>query len=218
MTENPTEPTPKTHVLAVIDNSGSMRLLAGDVCGGFNAYLETLRADTEIDYTVTVVLFNSTSTVLADAVPAGDAPELTPENYQTMGSTALNDAIMTTILRFQAAHAELQAHETVILIINTDGHENFSREHNSSEVRAALAELAETGKWAVLFMGTGPEAWSVGSAYGHKTVILRADSDGTRSGYVSASAATLARSRGASADDTYLVAASTAAAEQQQQQ
>lgn len=199
----------ETHVLAVIDKSGSMDNLAGDVRGGFNSYLEELRDDLQMQYTVTVVLFDTEVTVLAVDVPLAEAPKLDEVNYRTIGSTALNDGIMTAVLRFQERHAELGDSERAILVVNTDGRENASREHTAREVHAKLDQLKATGKWATLFMGSGPDAWQAGLQFGADTVAITRSAVGTRSSYSAAAAATRAYSAGASAAETFSVAEKT---------
>lgn len=216
-----THKTHETHALVVVDKSGSMGELADDVRGGLNSYVEGCLNDTEAEYTITIVLFDTEVTVLATAAAPADVPKLTRSNYLPMGSTALNDAVMAALTEFEAQHPQLGDDERAILIVNTDGAENrsveFSRSNGGTEkVRARLAKLQEDPKWSVMFMGTGPDAWSAGHSYGAETISLASSGVGTRSGYAAASAATQIRSRGATADETLRTANITAAAEQQQ--
>ena len=214
----------KTHALVVIDKSGSMDHLAGDVCGGFNSFVRECREDTDntgAQYTITVVLFDTQTSVFVSNASPADVPELTTSNYCPRGGTALNDAVMTALTDFEKKHGDLGDDERAILVINTDGDENSSAEFSrfnggTSRVRDRLARLQEDPKWSVMFMGTGPDAWNAGDAYGAQTISLDASGAGTRSGYRAAAVAATGRSRGATADETLRAAKTTAAAEQQQ--
>lgn len=206
-------PVQNVHVVAVIDKSGSMGELAADVRGGYNTYLDELAGDTTANYTITTVLFDHGITMLGVDVPVGSATRLDESNYRPLGNTALNDAIMYALLKFEHDHPDLGSDERAILFVNTDGYENSSREFQFSNVAAKLAANRATGKWTDLFVGTGPEAWDVGRQYGSGTVSLDRSAKGTRSGYRAMTAATRAYAGGADNSETFSVAEATAAAE-----
>jgi uncharacterized protein YegL len=196
-----------THVLMVIDMSGSMNSLAEDVRGGFNEYLETLKADTAGDYRLTVTLFDYEFIPLAVDAPLADVPELTVDNYRPRGSTALNDAIGRALAAFDLAHGKVKKHERVLVVINTDGHENASTEFTTDQVKALIAEKDKSDRWGFIFLGAGPAAWSQGNAYGlgGSTIATTQTRAGTRSTYSGIAMASVAYSGGASAGETFTV-------------
>jgi hypothetical protein len=195
-----------THVLIVTDKSGSMATVADDVRGGFNTYLDTLAADGN-NYRLTVTLFDTRYTAHAVDAPISAVPRFDARNYSPGGMTALYDAIGKTLTDFDAKHGPLGEDERALLVIQTDGEENSSREFSQGAVKKMLADREAAGKWGCLFMGAGPEAWRGGHSLGlgATTVSTRHDSEGTQSSYVAMAAATRSYSGGASVGETFTV-------------
>jgi hypothetical protein len=80
---------PKTLVTLLLDRSGSMAMIKDDTIGGFNAYVDTLKAaGANIDFTF--LQFDSTSIdKICVAVPVSQAPRLDKSNYVLGASTPL---------------------------------------------------------------------------------------------------------------------------------
>lgn len=198
---------PVTHVLLVVDMSGSMGRLADDVRGGFNEYKAKLAEDTESEYRLTVTMFDHEFMPLVVDSPLADVPDLDGHNYCPHGNTALNDAIGRALNEFDAKHGKVRKHERVLVVIQTDGQENSSREFTTDQVKALIAEKDKSDRWAFIFLGAGPSAWSVGGSYGlgHSTIATSQTGVGTRSTYSGLAAASAGYSRGASAGATFSV-------------
>ncbi len=194
-----------THVLMVTDMSGSMSGLAGDVRGGFNAYLDGLAADTEGSYQITASLFDHEYMPLCTGAALADVPRLSVENYKPRGTTALLDAVGRTVADFELRVSSLGDDDKVILVVQTDGFENASKEFTSSAVRKLLADrTADGGKWAVLYIGAGVDSWSQAEAMGVKLdsyVHTSGSAAATGATYRSMTAATVAYAGGAGAGD-----------------
>lgn len=199
--------TPVTHVLMVVDMSGSMMNLAPDVRGGFNEYLNKLKADDQMTYRLTVTAFDTEFIPLAVDAELADVPELTRDNYYPRGMTALNDAIGKTLAEFDAKHGKVRKHERALMVIQTDGHENSSDEFTTDQVKALIAEKDKSDRWGFIFLGAGPDAWQAGGNYGlgHATLRSAATSAGTRSTYSGLATASGVFSRGASVGETVAV-------------
>lgn len=210
MSDTETKPT-TTHVLMIVDMSGSMSGLANDVRGGFNEYVSTLKADTEQTYRLTVTLFDTEFIPLAVDAALDDVPQLDAGNYSPRGMTALNDAIGKTLAEFDIKHGKVRKHERVLVVIQTDGQENSSREFSTDQVKALIAEKDKSGRWGFIFLGAGPSAWTSGHAYGlgHSTIATTQTSDGTRSTYSGLATASASYSRGASVGETFSVLEAT---------
>lgn len=174
---------PTTHVLLVTDKSGSMFLLAADVRGGYNQYRQSLIDDDEVRYRVTSVLFADDYQLLCTAAKPRDVPKLDEKTYIVGGSTALRDAIGRTITDFEKAVPELGEGDRVLLVVQTDGHENSSREYSAETIKTMLAEREAKG-WGTIYMGAGPNAWNQGGNLGFSS-SLRYDntSEGTQTAY-----------------------------------
>ena len=80
----------------IVDRSGSMGGLESDTVGGINA---TLAKNREVDgeAIVSIVLFDNTAEVIVDRVPINQVKDLTREDYQVRGCTALLDAVKAVI-------------------------------------------------------------------------------------------------------------------------
>lgn len=205
-----TAETGTTHVLFVTDKSGSMDLLAADVRGGFNSYVDTLRQDGNA-YRLSVTLFDTEHTELCADAPIGEVPQMDARNYVPFGSTALLDAVGNTITRFRAAHPSLPEGDRALLVIQTDGQENSSREYSYEGV-SALIQAWEAGGWTVLYFGAGAEAWDEGARLGVSAhSILRTSRTGksTSSGYAGLASASMAYAGGANADEVARTVRST---------
>lgn len=189
-----------THALLAVDRSGSMAELAGDVRGGFNAYLDQLAEDGG-DYRLTVLLFDHEARLLTEAAcPLAQVPRLTRDNYVVRGNTALYDAIGYLITQFER-HFTLGEQDRVLLVVQTDGKENSSREYTAAGIRAMIDQRVATGRWMTVYLGAGPDAWGAGESLGMQSVNTARTSVGTRSTYESAAAATRAYAAGVGGDE-----------------
>jgi len=195
---------PTTHVIEVTDKSGSMGHLADDVIGGYNGYLDSLEGDDEVRYRVTSVLFSSAYNreddgydVLCVSEKPKDAPRLSPTNYRPAGGTALLDAIGRAITDFEKK-TKLGKDDRVLLVVQTDGQENSSREYTREGISKMIADREGTGQWSAIFMGAGPDTWQQAGGMGFSTSLSYAgDSKGVASSYEGLTATSRSYSRGA---------------------
>lgn len=200
-----------THVLMAVDESGSMAGLADDVRGGFNTYLDGLTEDGGGDrFRLTVVMFNDQWLPLC---PVGsrpaDVPRLDNRTYRPGGNTALNDAVGNLILDFERGTV-LGEGDRVLLVVQTDGKENSSREFTDDAVKALIDERTSGGRWAAIYLGAGPAAWNGGGRLGMRTVNTTADSAGTVATYSGIATASAAYAMGADTATTHAVVVAAA--------
>lgn len=189
---------PTTYVLLATDVSGSMYLLADDVRGGYNSYLDGLADEEEVRYRVTSVLFHTGVTVLCtDAAPA-DATRLDERNYAPGGGTALLDAIGKVITDFEAAVPKLGKNDRVLLVVQTDGQENSSREYTRQVITKMIKDREAGGRWAAIFVGVGPDKWQQAGGMGFSSSIaVAATGQGIGDTYSGLGRTSAAYSRGA---------------------
>lgn len=151
-----------THVVFILDRSGSMGGKEADVIGGVNSYVSDLRRTSEGGVIgISYVRFDQQIELVWNDVPLADVPTMTPEHYSVRGSTALLDAVGMTV----SAINDDPAHRYIV-IVNTDGMENASREWTAERVRALVDERQARGNWTFTFFGEGIDAWSQAGAYG----------------------------------------------------
>jgi hypothetical protein len=190
-----------THVLFVTDMSGSMQSLAEDVRGGFNTYLDDLAKDGG-KYRLTVTLFDDRFESLCVAAKLKDVPRLTAENYRPRAMTALLDAVGKTVAEFDARVPALADGDRVLVVVQTDGHENASTEFTRDRIAALIKEREATGRWSFMYLGAGADAWAQAGGLGFaasSTVKSAHSGSATRSAYSGMTAASIAYSKGATA-------------------
>lgn len=174
---------PTTHVLLLVDDSASMNRVADSVREGFNEYLDSLIADKDAKYRVTVGIFGSEYKNLAVAEKPKDVLKLDRFTYQAnQGSTALYDSIARLIREFEQANQNLPKDDRVLLVIQTDGNDNSSREVDLATARDMIETRQATDTWNVLFLGAGMNGWQAGSSLGVAASNLY-QTDHSKAGY-----------------------------------
>jgi len=159
------------HLYVLLDRSGSMQAIAGDVIGGFNQLLADQQADGR-DARMTLVEFDSQDPehVIADAVPVLEVVPLTAATFVPRGGTPLLDATGRVIGRASAHAAQRVADglpaEDVTIVTITDGQENQSRELTLDQVRS-LIEAKQAAGWAFAFLSAGLDAYGEAGRLGH---------------------------------------------------
>lgn len=178
-----------THMALIVDRSGSMYSIQGDMNGAIRALLETqakepgtLRVDittfdTEIEFPY------------SDAKPE----DVTEDVIQARGSTALLDAVGVTISRLGNKFRLMKEEDrpgTVILVIVTDGMENASHEYTQPQIKALVEEQTEKWGWKFMYLAANVDAFATGAGMGFakgQTIAFAASGGATRSVYESTS-------------------------------
>lgn len=175
----------------ILDRSGSMGGLETDTIGGFNSMLEKQKKE-DGEANVTTVLFDDQIEVIHDRFPIEAVKPLTDDDYFVRGSTALLDAIGSTVKKIENVQKrlpdELKA-ESVIFVITTDGHENSSSEYTVKMVRKMIEEQQERG-WQFIFMGANMDAVAEAGKLGinkNHAVSYENDAEGVALNYAASS-------------------------------
>jgi len=133
-------------------------------------------------------------TKVYEAWNAKDVPDLTNLTaINPRGATALLDAIAKTIAHTETLLAERPWFDgTVLVVIQTDGYENSSREYNVSQIKDLIGKKESQG-WQIVFMGAGIDAIAEGQGIGLRagtSFAYDATSVGTRAAYNTLSSST----------------------------
>lgn len=152
-----------THVLMIVDMSGSMGDLADDVRGGYNAFLRDRESEAD-KFSFTVTLFDTEFISLCTAATWEATPRLDRENYHPRGMTALLDAVGKTINEFEAKNV-LKEEDRVLVVVQTDGRENHSTEFSREHIADMIAQR-EQKNWSFVFLGAGPDTWQQAGSMG----------------------------------------------------
>ena len=144
------------HIVSILDRSGSMRGTETEVIGAYNAFIEEhkqIAKDTNTKFKTTLILFDNQYEEVYKKVPIAQTPELTSDVYQVRGMTAYFDAIGKAINSFEGK-------EKVMFFIETDGHENASKEFRADSIKA-LIEKKKADGWDFNFVGADLDAMTV---------------------------------------------------------
>jgi hypothetical protein len=136
-----------TEIVFILDRSGSMSGLESDTIGGFNSMIDKQKKEDGECY-VTTVLFDSVVETLHDRVKLSEISKMTDKEYFVRGSTALLDAIGTTIKHISNIHKYAREEDVpanTIFVITTDGMENSSREYSSDKVKKMIEKKKGQG-------------------------------------------------------------------------
>ena len=157
-----------TELVFILDKSGSMSGLESDTIGGFNSMLEKQRK-LDDECRITTVLFDHHYELLHDRIDIRAVSPLTDKDYCVGGSTALVDAIGTTIdklVSVQRNTAEDYRAEKVMFVIITDGEENASREYSAAKVKAMIEHEKRRYGWEFIFLGANIDAVETAGRFG----------------------------------------------------
>ena len=175
-----------THIVVLLDESGSMESIRGDVIGGFNRFLSDQRAD-GADAKVTLVKFDSQDphNVVFSGSPIASVANLTTQNFEPRGGTPLLDATGRLIGRIRSEQAGRIQNgllaDHIVFVTITDGEENQSTEYSLRRIKA-LIEESEAAGWTFVFLSAGLDAYGNANGLGVKggrTQAFNADAEGT---------------------------------------
>lgn len=184
-------------MILVIDASGSMQRLAADVIGGFSAYVDDLAAADET-YSLSLYLFDSGVRTVYKNRPPGDDAKLTSLTYRPSGFTALYDAVGQAITNYRGDRAPL-------VVVNTDGDENASREWTAESIATLVSNKKEWG-WEFVFLGADIGTWQ-GERMGMSSGMTVNSGGGTRGTYSGLSYGTRGFGQGTMTSEEIAVAA-----------
>ncbi len=150
----------------LLDRSGSMDALTGDVIDGFNQFC-TEQAAKPGRARLTAVQFDDADPfeIVVDACRIGKVPELSGDVYEARGLTPLYDAIGLLIeradTRIRRRARRNRPAEDQLVIVFTDGYENASRAFNQQTV-AKLIQDRKDQEWTFVFMGANQDSYLSG--------------------------------------------------------
>lgn len=148
-----------TELVYILDRSGSMQELESDTIGGFNSLINTQKRE-NANALVTTILFDSEVEILHDRIPLQDIPKMTDKEYYARGTTALLDAVGSTISHISNIHKYAREDDKpskVLFTITTDGMENASKEYSYKDVKKLIDKHKELG-WEFIFLGANIDA------------------------------------------------------------
>lgn len=158
-----------THIVLLIDRSGSMQPIKVDMEGALKAFLEDQKK-LDGDCTLTVAQFDDTLDFIANLKPLAEIEEL---KIEPRGMTALIDSMCSLINKAGeelAALDEDSRPDRVLFITITDGQENASREFTNAQLSEKIKHQEENYKWNFTYLGANQDSFSTAQQLGISNV------------------------------------------------
>lgn len=185
--------TSYTHIVLIVDRSGSMRKIAADMEGGISQFIRD-QASAPGRATVTLRQFDTEHDEVFSFADAASAPHY---SLLPRGGTALLDAVGAGIAKTGedlAAMSEDKRPGLVLVLIVTDGEENSSREYGKAAVKAAIERQENDYGWKFSYLGANQDSFAEAGSIGIPVAAAMdyaATPDGTKGAFASASEALL---------------------------
>lgn len=151
-----------THLILVLDASGSMGHLQDATIEGINALVEKQKAEPG-ELSTALYTFNQ------EVREVRKFETLHRLNYSPSGSTALLDAVCIAINnegKMLAALREECRPDKVVVVIDTDGEENASHTFKLEDLQNLVKVQQSQYNWQFVFLGANIDAFAAGSTYG----------------------------------------------------
>jgi len=163
--------TKTSHIIFVLDDSGSMSSCRDATISGYNEYLNSQRKDAKesgIPTFVSLYKFDGSSVkCVFDRVSVDEVQDLDRNSYNPRGTTNLYDAVGGVMMQINT-HLQSKKkaeRDSIIITILTDGAENASKTFDSTNVKQ-MVEKAEGKNWGFMFLGANIDAFSAGASIG----------------------------------------------------
>lgn len=149
----------------ILDRSGSMGVCREETITGFNEQVQKIKGKAKKDGTgantfVTLTVFNHEVNFVHFADSPGALRKLTHRRYDPDGTTAMLDAIGTTLSRIDLEIKD-NADVGYLVIIITDGEENDSHEYSYKRVSEMIQKRQKSGRWTFSYMGANQDLSAV---------------------------------------------------------
>jgi hypothetical protein len=150
-----------THIALLLDRSASMAPLSAETITGVNTFIADQKKLEGVEATLSLATFASDYTLIHDFIPLKVVVGLTPETYTPRGNTSLHFStgklIYDTGVKL-AAMPEENRPSKVVLVILTDGEENYSHkilghEYTSVAVSEMISHQQEKYGWQIIYLG-----------------------------------------------------------------
>lgn len=160
-----------THIIFVVDRSGSMSTIATDMIGGYNSFIKQQK-EIPNECVVSFYQFDDVYETVFERVKLADVAELDSKTYVPRNMTALYDAMGKTINNYGAYLSSIpdeERPERILFVTITDGLNNASHEFSLEQVGNMVKHQTEVYKWDFVFIGSNIDAWKAGGSLNVKS-------------------------------------------------
>lgn len=149
----------KVFIGIVLDRSGSMAVVKDATIEAFNGFVAEQQRQPGESYFTLAQFDGQAIDFLYEGRSASRVEFLNQHNYVPRGSTPLFDAIGIVADRAKQYVRPSQGFNRKVLVIQTDGQENASKEWSLAAVQSLLRELESAG-WQIIYLGAGIDAFT----------------------------------------------------------
>lgn len=159
-----------SHIVFLLDRTGSMEVIRDDTIGGFNAFLaEQKKQPGRCTFTLVQFDTQDPQEVVYDRVAMPSVAPLTAETFVPRGGTPLLDSLAQLIVSTGQRLAEMPEPDRpgkVIFVVLTDGQENSSIQYTRAKVFDMITHQREVYQWQFVFLGANQDAIAEAVALG----------------------------------------------------
>jgi hypothetical protein len=187
--------TEKTRIAIVLDRSSSMGVIQSATIDMFNEQITTIKSNAKgIDTKVSLFTFASHADepTIFNAAPSKLA-KLTLQDYRPNGMTAMYDGVLKAVNALEGLPESREPGTSFLIIVISDGQENYSRECTQTMLADRIKKLQGTGRWTFSYLGANQDLASVSRQLNiplGNTMSWTASNVGTMSASISTRSAT----------------------------
>ncbi len=159
-----------SHIVIILDRSGSMESGRSDMQGGLNTFLADQKKfsqeNPDCSCTLSFVKFDDKYELVHDFKNLQEVESL---ELHPRGGTALNDAIGKTITDVGQKLSDMNEEDrpsTVTVFIVTDGAENASIQFTTEQIKSMIQHQEEVYKWKFTYLGADQDSFAVANNLG----------------------------------------------------
>lgn len=157
------------YITFIIDESSSMGSVREATITGINEQIDQIRKDfgtkqEEINAIVSLIKFSGTPQAVFLHKTLDDLKNITAEDYNPDGMTAMYDAVGFAINSLNGRKDINDENTSSLVIVVSDGAENASREFNGQSVAALVSKLNDTKRWTFTYLGANQDLSKVSQA------------------------------------------------------
>ncbi len=146
----------QVHNLIILDESGSMESIKGNIIQGFNEIVQTVKGIAkeypEQEHFISLVSFNGLGQKLLHFIdPVEKLDLIDDQRYKPDASTPLFDAMGFSFAKLRRVLENVKDYNVLVTVM-TDGEENASKEYSGLAIKKLIEEL-KINRWTFTYIG-----------------------------------------------------------------